>query len=237
MSEEEEKKSQGNPILGALDSVLTGARKFLAEQKMLKAADEFAYLALRKGVDALKNTFVPMKIEGKDLVPDFQPAILCSIVEQPLELALAASLTPRKVHFMVPAKFFETPGLQPMLEAIGAYRSTKNKEDMEPVQKTVQFLTKEKDLVAMVPIDTGERERLDKTFAGILKFAAGVPCQLIPYASTSMKNFKLGGTIKIKVGEPIEVAGNIKRDARYKLAAEIVDKIMAMKQEIDAPEE
>jgi 1-acyl-sn-glycerol-3-phosphate acyltransferase len=238
MSEEKPKdaatteKKEGNPLLGMVDKVLEGARKFLADQKMLKMADELTYLALRKGIDALKATFVPMKIDGQENVPEFKPAIICSIVEQPMELFLATSLTPRKVHFMVPVKMFKTPGLKPLLDAIGAFRSTESQDDMEPIQKTIEFLNKDKDLVAMIPLDSGEREKLDKSISGVLKFAAGIPCPVIIYAATPLKSFKLGKSIHFKVAPPITVKANIKREERHELAIKIVDQILQMKKEI-----
>jgi 1-acyl-sn-glycerol-3-phosphate acyltransferase len=240
MSEEKEKpkdgetkeKKEGNPLLGMVDKVLEGTRKFLAEQKLLKMADELTYLLLRKTVDALSSTFIPMKVEGQENVPEFKPAIICSIVEQPMELFLAAKLTPRKVHFMVPVKMFSTPGLKPLLDAIGAFRSTTSQDDMEPIQKTIEFLNQDKDLVAMIPLDNGERERLDKSISGVLKFAAGIPCPVIVYAATPLKSFKLGKTLHFKVAEPITVKANIKREERHTLATQIVDKILAMKKEI-----
>jgi 1-acyl-sn-glycerol-3-phosphate acyltransferase len=230
--EKKHEKKESNPLFGMINSVMEGARKFLAQQKLLTLADELTYLALRKGIDALKTTFVPMKIEGQENVPEFKPAIICSIVEQPMELFLAASLTPRKLHFMVPQKMFDTPGLKPLLEAIGAFRSTTSQDDMEPVQKTMQFLNVDKDLVAMIPLDSGDREKLDKSISGVLKFAAGIPCPIIIYASTPLKTFKLGKSINIKVAEPITVKSNIKREERHVLAAQIVDKILAMKKEL-----
>jgi 1-acyl-sn-glycerol-3-phosphate acyltransferase len=233
--EKEEKTSKGNPILGMVDGALKSVRKFLDQQKMLTIADELTYLAMRKSIDLLKSTFVPMKIDGIENIPEFKPAILCSIVEQPIELFLASGLTPRKVHFMVPAKMFSTPGLEPLLEAIGAYRSTESQDDMEPVQRTIQFLNTDKDLVAMIPLDTGDPERVLKSVAGVLKFAAGIPCPIVPFATTSLKGFKLGGSIGIKVGLPIEVPSNIKKDARYEMAQQLVDQIAAMKAELKAP--
>lgn len=227
---------KGNPLLNMLDNVLRSGRKFLEQQKLLKVADELAYLSARKSVEFLQNTFIPMKVEGAENVPDFKPAILCSIVEQPVELGLATVLTPRRIHFMVPAKLFETPGLKPVLEAIGAYRSTTSQEDMEPVQKTIEFLTQHKDLVAMVPIDTGEQVRLEKSISGVLKFAAGVPCPVVPYASSSLKRYKLGKEIRLKVAPAVEVKRNIKREDRHALAVTLIEQIMAMKAELDARE-
>ncbi len=237
MSEEPKKESKGNPLLGFLDNVLSGARKMINERGMLKASDEITYFAIRKLLDGLKNTFVPMKIDGAENVPAFKPAIISSVVSTPVELGLAVALTPRKVHMMVPAKMFNTPGLKPILESVGAYRSTESQDDMEPVQRTVEFLTKDKDLVAMIPIDNGDREASVKQMAGILKFCAGVPCPLVPFASTSLNKFKLGKTISIKVLDPVEVKSNIKRDERYELAGKIVDSIMAEKAQLEQERE
>lgn len=230
---EKEDKEKGNPLFGMVDKALEGIRKFLAEQKLLKFSDELTYLMLRKGIDILKSTFMPMKIEGQENVPDFKPAIITGIVEQPVELFLAMALSPRKMHFMVPVKMFDTPGLKPLLEAIGAYRGTTSQDDMEPIQKTIEFLNKDKDLVAMIPVDNGEREKLEKSISGVLKFAAGIPCPIVPFASTSLKKYKLGKTIHVKVGDPITVDPRIKREERHTLATQIVDKILAMKKEIE----
>lgn len=229
MSDEEERKPKGNPILDVVDKALIGVRKFLEEQKMLKLADELSYLALRKTLDLLKNTFVPAKIKGIEHLPDFKPAILASIADQPVDLFIAPVLTPRKVHLMLPWKMFETPGIKPLLESISAFRSTKSKDDMEPIQNVIKYLNEDKELVAMIPVDDGNKEALVKQFAGILKFAAGVPCEIIPYATTSLKDFKLGGVMGVEVAEPIGVDKRIKREERYRLAEEIVDKILAMK--------
>lgn len=233
----EKKEGKNNPLLGMVDKVFEGARKFLADQKLLKFTDELTYMFLRKGIDMLKSTFVPMQIDGLENVPDFKPAIICSIVEQPVELFLAASITPRKVHFMVPAKMFEMPGVKPLLEAIGAYKSTTSQDDMEPIQKTMAFLNEDKDLVAMIPINSGEREKLDKSISAILKFAAGIPCPLVPYASTSLKKYKLGKPIKIKIANPIDVDPKIKKDARHAMASQLVNTILAMKAELETKEE
>ncbi|MHA1680494.1 MAG: lysophospholipid acyltransferase family protein [Promethearchaeota archaeon] len=232
--EEKEKKKSGNPVMGFLDQALTGIRKFLAEQKMLKVADELTYLALRKVVDFLKNTFIPINIEGQENIPDFKPAILTSIVEEPIDLFIGTALTPRKIHFMFPAKLYESPGMKPLLDAIGAFRSTKSKDDMEPIQNVIKFINQEQDFVAMVPIDNGDREMLVKQYAGIIKFASGIPTQIIPYAGTSIKHYSLGKHINIKVGEPIDVDKKISRnrDERYKLASDIVDKIMSLKADL-----
>nr|MDO8116600.1 hypothetical protein [Candidatus Sigynarchaeota archaeon] len=86
MTEEPKKESKGNPLLGFVDNVLSGARKMIAERGMLKASDELTYFAIRKLLDGLKNTFVPMKVDGQEKVPAFKPAIISSIVGTPVEL-------------------------------------------------------------------------------------------------------------------------------------------------------
>ncbi|MHA1714298.1 MAG: lysophospholipid acyltransferase family protein [Promethearchaeota archaeon] len=225
MSEKESANKKSNPILDVVDKALVGIRKFLSEQKLLNFTDEFSYLILRKSLELLKNTFVPMKIEGTENIPIFKPAILCSIAKQPIDLFIVTALTPRKVHLMIPWKFFETPGLKPILEAFAAFRSTKSKDDMEPVQNVIKFLNQDKDLVGMIPLDEDDDEMLQKQFAGILKFAAGIPCPVIPYASTSLKHYKFGDKIRVKVGEPMEVDPKIKRDDRYALASDIITTI------------
>ena len=88
----------------------------------------------------------------------------------------------------------------------------------------------------MIPIDNGERIRLEKSIAGVLKFAAGVPCPVVLYASSSLKNYKLGREIRLKVAPPIEVKRNIKREERQALAISMIEQIMAMKAELDARE-
>ncbi|HME53246.1 MAG TPA: hypothetical protein VKM55_13570 [Candidatus Lokiarchaeia archaeon] len=233
----EKKEEKSNPLLGMLDKTFESVRKFLADQKLLKFTDELTYMFMRKGIDMLKSTFIPMQIDGIENVPDFKPAIICSIVEQPVELFLAAAITPRKVHFMVPPKMFEMPGLKPLLEAIGAYKSTTSQDDMEPVQRTMEFLNENKDLVAMIPIDNGDREKLDKSISAILKFAAGIPCPLVPFASTSLKKYKLGKAIKIKIAEPIDVNPKIKRDQRHEMASQLVDTLLAMKAELETKDD
>ncbi|MFX0098119.1 MAG: lysophospholipid acyltransferase family protein [Candidatus Hodarchaeota archaeon] len=240
MSEEEkENKPKGNPVMDMLDKVLVGARKFLEEQKLLKMVDELSYLAIRKTVDFLKGTFIPMKIEGNENVPDFKPAILTTIADQPIDMFLVTALSPRKIHLMLPYKMFQTPGLKPLLESIGAYRSTKDKDDMEPIQQTLHLLNEKQDLVAMIPIDDGEREKLVKTFGGgIVKIASGVGVPIIPYVSTPLKYFKLGKEMKFNIGEPIMVKSRLSRDERYAIANDMVDKLLKMKEDLrDKPEE
>ncbi|MHA1791516.1 MAG: lysophospholipid acyltransferase family protein [Promethearchaeota archaeon] len=236
MSEKDQKESKENPALGFIDNILGGIRKFLDEKKFLELADEITYLSLRKVVDILKNTFIPMNIEGEENVPVFKPAILTSIADEPIDMFLGTALTPRKIHFMFPAKFFETPGLKHLLDSIGAFRGTKSKDDLEPIQKVMEFINKKKELVAMVPVDDGERDKLVKQVAGIIKFAAGLPTQIIPYASSSIKHYSLGKHINFIVAKPIDVKKNISRDERYKLAEEIVSKIMEMKETIKEKE-
>ena len=69
--------------------------------------------------------------------------------------------------------------------------------------------------------------------SAILKFAAGIPCPLVPFASTSLKKYKLGKSIKIRVLTPVEVNPKIKRDERHAMASQLVDTILAMKAELE----
>ncbi|MBD3187695.1 hypothetical protein GF325_12745 [Candidatus Bathyarchaeota archaeon] len=234
MSEEHEEK--GNPVMSFLDKTLKGVRKFLEEKNLLNFTDELTYLGLRKMIDFLKNTFIPMEIEGKEFIPDFQPAIITSIVQEPIDLLLATSLTPRKIHFMFPAKLYESPGMKPILDSIGAFRSTKSKDDMEPIQNVIKFINEDQDFVAMIPIDDGSREKLVKQFAGIIKFAAGIPTHIIPYVGDSIREYTLGNTIRMKVAEPIKVDKKISRDDRYMLAERIIDIILGMKEDLETKE-
>ena len=145
---------------------------------------------------------------------------------------------------MIPApkiKWQQLPGLklQAYVDEVGArgFERGLREDDMEPIQKTMSFLNESKDLVAMIPIDSGDREKLDKSMSAILKFAAGIPCPLVPFASTSLKKYKLGKAIKIKVLEPVNVDPKIKRDARHAMASDLVDQILAVKSELEVKEE
>ncbi len=179
-----------------------------------------------------------LTIEGEEHVPLMGKAILTTISKNAMQDMLVISqLTGRKIHFMLSPKIMKHQVAGPLLKSLGAFRSTLNKDDNEPIEKVFEYLNEKGDLVAMTPEAKMDREKQVKTMASIIKFAAGVPAPIIPLAvvsePTKLFNLIPSKGIKVKVGAPIPVEKSMNRDKnrdkRYELAEGIVKIIESLK--------
>jgi len=187
---------------------------------------------------AFFNLFMNLKIEGKDNIPLMGKAILCTISDNAIkDMMIISQTTGRKIHFMVNYKLMKHQVAGPALKSLGMFRSTKDKDDQEPVDKVFEILNEKKNLVAMTPESKYDRDVQVKSIAGIIKFAIAAKAPIIPVGITTEKtklfNFIPSSGIKVRVGAPLKVERKLNRpkyrDKRYELAEEILGIIENLK--------
>jgi len=219
-----------NPI----DDFIGKIRHSIKKVSFLEKADEMFYSGVKAIAGLGIQNILSYKVEGKENIPIMGKAILLTIADNVIaDIAAIMNLSERPVHFMVSAKMFETPVLGSVLDGLGMYRSTTNKDDLEPVQKTLHYLNEEAALVAMTPEAKLDPELQIKTVASIMKFAIVAKAPIIPVAISGTKSLGWKKQLLVKVGAPIPIPNELnrgkKKDERYAKAKEIVDTILSMK--------
>jgi 1-acyl-sn-glycerol-3-phosphate acyltransferase len=235
--EEKEHHEKLNPV----DDFIGKIRHSIKKLPMLEKADEMFYSGVKVVAGLGIQNILDYKVEGKDNIPIVGKAILVTIADNVIfDMAAVMHLSERPVHFMLSAKMFKTPVLGSVLDGLGMYRSTIDKDDMEPVQKTMHYLNEEAALVAMTPEEKLEPEVQVKTLASIIKFAIAGGAPIIPVAIHGTKSLGWKKPLLIKVGTPIPIPAELnrekKRDERYAKAKEIVDLIHSMKESLSTEE-
>lgn len=236
--ETEGKHEKVNPI----DDFIGKIRHAIKKLPMLEKADEMFYSGVKVIAGLGIQNILEYKVDGKDNIPIVGKAILVTIADNVIaDMAVVMHLSERPVHFMMSPKIFETPVLSSVLDGLGMYRSTKDKDDMEPVEKTMHYLNEEAALVAMTPEAKLEPEMQVKTLASIIKFAIAGNAPIIPIAIKGTKSLGWKKPLSVKVGAPIPIPADLnrekKRDERYAKAKEIVDLINSMKDSLAHEEE
>ncbi len=224
------KHEKRNPI----DDFIGKIRHSLKKVSIFEKIDEMFYSGVKTVAGLGIQNILDYKVDGKDNIPIVGKAILVTIADNVIaDMAVVMQLTDRPVHFMMSPKLFETPVLSSVLDGLGMYRSTKDRDDMEPVTKTMHYLNEEAALVAMTPEAKAEPEVQVKTLASIIKFAIAGSAPIIPIAIKGTKSLGWKKPLSVKVGVPIPIPADLnrekKRDERYAKAKEIVDLINSMK--------
>lgn len=187
-----------------------------------------------------------LKVEGKEKIPLRGKAIITTISDNALrDMLVISQVSGRKIHFMVNHKLMKHQIAGPALKALGMFRSTKNKDDTEPIDKVFKFLNEKGDLVAMTPESKYDKEVQIKSLAGIIKFAVAGRAPIIPVAiyeeQDKLFNFIPIKSLKVKVGDPIEVERKLNRDKyrdqRYELAEDLLKIIDSLKSQAEKKEE
>jgi len=184
------------------------------------------------------EAFADLKIEGKKNVPIIGKAILTTVSDNAMrDMAIISQVTGRRIHFMVYHKLMKHQLYGPVLKTLGMFRSTLDKDDTVPIDKTFHYLNETGDLVAMTPESKLTPEVQVKAMAGIIKFAVAATAPIIPIAiyTEKAKILNLIDTtgIRVKVGTPLKVEKRLSRpkyrDERYELAADIIKIIDSLK--------
>jgi len=188
------------------------------------------------------EAFADLKIEGKKNVPIIGKAILTTVSDNAMrDMAIISQVTGRRIHFMVYHKLMKHQLYGPVLKTLGMFRSTLDKDDTVPIDKTFHYLNETGDLVAMTPESKLTPEVQVKAMAGIIKFAVAATAPIIPIAiyTEKAKILNLIDTtgIRVKVGTPLKVEKRLSRpkyrDERYELAADIIKIIDSLKVRLD----
>ena len=188
------------------------------------------------------EAFADLKIEGKENVPIIGKAILTTVSDNAMrDMAIISQVSGRRIHFMVYHKLMKHQLYGPVLKTLGMFRSTLDKDDTVPIDKTFHYLNETGDLVAMTPESKLTPEVQVKAMAGIIKFAVAATAPIIPIAiyTEKAKILNLIDTtgIRVKVGTPLKVEKRLSRpkyrDERYELAADIIKIIDSLKVRLD----
>ncbi|MHA1149483.1 MAG: lysophospholipid acyltransferase family protein [Promethearchaeota archaeon] len=195
--------------------------------------------SVTKGIGgAVLKAFTNLKIEGEENIPLIGKGILTTISKNAIrDMLVISQATGRKVHFMVNHKLMKQKVIGPALKSIGMFRSTKNKDDTEPIDKVFEILNQKGNLVAMTPEAKYGRDVQIKSIAGIIKFAIAAKAPIIPLAvveeKTKLFNLIPSTGLKVKIGTPLKIERKLNRDRyrdqRYLLAEEIIDIIDSLR--------
>src|SRR5271157_936260 len=227
--------------LHPIDDFLQKIRHSLKKMPLLEKIDDMFYNSVKVAAGLGIQNILKFTVDGKENIPVVGKAILLTIADNPIaDMAVIIQLSGRQIHFMMSPKLFKTPGLHTVLDSLGMYRSTKDKDDQEPVERTMHYLNVEGALVAMTPEEKLEPDVQVKTVASILKFAIAAKAPIVPIALHGTKSLGWKKSLKVKCPAPIEIPSQLqrekKRDERYAKAKEIVDLIHEMKTELSVPQ-
>ena len=195
--------------------------------------------AVVKGIGGFGlEAFADLKIQGKENVPIIGKAILTTVSDNALrDMAIISQVSGRRIHFMVYHKLMKHQLYGPVLKTLGMFRSTLDKEDTVPIDKTFHYLNEVGDLVAMTPESKLTPEVQIKAMAGIIKFAVAATAPIIPIAIYTEKakilNLIDTSGIRVKIGTPLKVEKRLTREKyrseRYELAEDIINIIESLK--------
>ncbi len=184
------------------------------------------------------EAFADLKIQGKENVPIIGKAILTTVSDNALrDMAIISQVSGRRIHFKVYHKLMKHQLYGPVLKTLGMFRSTLDKDDTVPIDKTFHYLNEVGDLVAMTPESKLTPEVQIKAMAGIIKFAVAATAPIIPIAIYTEKarilNMFSTSGIRVKIGTPLKVEKRLTRekfrDERYELAEDIIKIIDSLK--------
>lgn len=175
----------------------------MLEEKNIMA-NKLVKVIVKSVVYAFYKIAFRVKIEGKENLPKYEPAILAPNHISNFDAPLIYVLTKRDMNIMSKASVLQIPILGRFLKYMGIYAVQRNHKDMAAVKKSLTFL-KQGNLLCVFPEGTRNgMQKGEKLHNGVTFLAVAAKVKVIPVGING--KFKLFHKVVVKIGKPISLS-------------------------------
>lgn len=176
----------------------------------------------------LRAIFYPMKIKGRENIPDGAAMVCCNHSNNidPILLAYAIGAK-HPLHFMAKAELFKTKFLSRVIKIYGGFSIDRGKNDINSI-RTAMKLLKDGEKIGIFPEGTRASEDDEvEGKTGTVRLAMKMKVPVLPVYMT--RNKRLFHRVYAWIGEPYYVAAEPGADFAL-LSAELMKKIYGLKE-------
>lgn len=148
--------------------------------------------------------FQPVKVIGKENIPDKDAFILCSNHTSMTDPFFKVAIFKRQIHFMSKAELFKVGLFRVVLNAVGAFAVDRGKGDMNAINKA-RSLVKEGKIIGIYPEGTRYPEGAPrKAKSGIAYIAMDTKADILPVSVYREGKYNLFKKTTIRIGKLIK---------------------------------
>jgi 1-acyl-sn-glycerol-3-phosphate acyltransferase len=178
---------------------------------------QVAWLVGRPTVGALVRLFAPLRIYGRDRIPQHGPLVLCFNHFSWLDPWAIGAVTPRTIYYVAKQEAHENLLVGPFIRLFGTSSVRRGESDREAVRVMRQVVARG-DLLGMFPEGTRqEREPGEvKPGAAMVAIQEGVP--VVCGAIHGSQGWRFGSfqPVSLAFGEPLDLSGHTRNSKGYR---------------------
>lgn len=172
--------------------------------------------------------FQPVKVIGKENIPEKDAFILCSNHTSMTDPFFKVAIFKRQIHFMAKAELFKIGIIRAVLNAVGAFAVDRGKGDMGAINHA-QSLIKEGKILGIYP--EGTRHPIGaphKAKSGVAYIAMDTKADILPVSIYREGKYSLFRKTTIRIGELIKYEDMVSNELTDRAnMKKIVDRVTA----------
>ncbi len=170
----------------------------------------------------------PVKVIGKENIPEKDAFILCSNHTSMTDPFFKVAIFKRQIHFMAKAELFKVGIVRAVLNAVGTFAVDRGKGDMNAINKA-QSLVKEGKILGIYP--EGTRHPVGpphKAKSGVAYIAMDTKADILPVSIYREGKYSIFRKTTIRIGELIKYDELVSEEETTRAnMKKIVDKVTA----------
>ena len=157
--------------------------------------------------------FQPVKVIGKENIPEDGGYILCSNHTSMSDPFFKVAIFKRQIHFMAKAELFKVGLFRVVLNAVGTFAVDRGKGDMNAINKA-QSLVKEGKILGIYPEGTRHPSGPPhKAKSGVAYIAMDTEADILPVSVYREGKYNIFKKTTIRIGELIKYEDMVSEDA------------------------
>lgn len=165
------------------------------------------YRFLRKVLAWLVPRLVHLRTQGLDNIPEDGPFIIAANHIHALDPVIVAVIVPRHISFMAKEEVMRSRLLGWLVKQVGSFPVKRGKADIQAIRQALKVLAEGR-VLGIFPEGTRSKTgEMQAAFEGTALLAARAQVPIVPVALHGQ--YRLGGTFRVNVGDPIRIASAI----------------------------
>ena len=170
----------------------------------------------------------PVKVIGKENIPEKDAFILCSNHTSMTDPFFKVAIFKRQIHFMAKAELFKIGIVRAVLNAVGTFAVDRGKGDMNAINQA-QTLVKEGKILGIYPEGTRYKEGAPrKAKSGVAYIAMDTKADILPVSVYREGKYSLFRKTTIRIGKLIKYEDMVSEEVTQRANMKrIVDTVTA----------
>lgn len=184
-----------------------------------------AWLVGRPSFGALVKLFAPLRVYGRDRIPEHGPLVLCLNHFSWLDPWAFGSVAPRTVYYVAKQEAHDNPVIGPFIRLFGTTPIRRGESDREAI-RAMRDVVRRGDVLGMFPEGTRQEREPGPLRPGAAMIAVQEQVPVVCGAIHGSQDWRFGNfhPVSLAFGRPIGVSEHARNSKGYRAASEEIQR-------------